>query len=162
MNNLKQKITHLLKDEFVLRTEEVDKQGLSFAYVESASHFTYDDQALISEAFQSSGYSELVAFALEKLNGVPDSFRVPSHLEGVEKFDDTTSLFNYVLSSEDGKCFVVCTVEDYYIVCGPKDFVEKCLGKDLASAKQEFADFAQTPDFPDYQRTFLLSLLQKN
>lgn len=162
MNNLKSKIIYLLDDQLVLKVPEAEKQGISFSYAESASHFLQEDQILISKAFQSSGYSELVAFALEELEQMPSMFRVSSDVEGLAKFDHTVALFNYALSSEDGKCFIICTVEDYYIVCGPKDFVEKCLGKDLASAKQEFIDFAQTPGFPDYQRIFLLGLLQKN
>lgn len=161
MNKLKLKITNLLEDQRILRIAAAHEEGLSYAYVESASHFSPDDQVLISKAFQASGYSELVAFALEALNDIPDLFRVSSQLEGIAEFDDTTALFNYALSSEDGKCFIICTVEDYYIVCGTQEFVETAVGQDLISAQQAFVDFAQTPGFSESQRLFLLGLLQK-
>lgn len=161
MNDTKAKIEKFLDDQYALKVLEAEQQGLHFSYVESASHFSLEDQSNISHAFQSAGYTDLIAYALEKLNQMPDSFPVSSDIDGISDFDERTSMFNYVLTSKDGKCFIVCTTEDYYIVCGTQHFVELALSKSIESAKNDFLEFAQTPGFSQSQREFLLNLLEQ-
>lgn len=139
--SLRKQFALLLDSALTLDIERAQAQGLSFAYVESASHFDLEDQARISKAFAAAGYGSLVALSLEDFQEMPVLFKLPSDGDGLESFNDLASFYNCVLSSPDGHCFIVCSVEDYFIVCGPQDFVEQAVGQDLASARRAFEAF---------------------
>ena len=126
--------------------------------VESADHFDAQDAALIAAAARG---ATLVAILLDKVKDLTDlrvCFTVPPTPEGLLDFSSECGLFNYALVSEGLEFSIVCTVEDYYVVAGDRDFVTRAVGSSLAEARQRFDAFAANPAWPEPSRGYMTAV----
>jgi hypothetical protein len=118
------------------------------APVESAWKFLERDAELLSRAFQASGHPDVFAIATEEVvEDFPRCFLVSTSKEDLIAYSDTCSPFNYVLLPVDRSVAILCTVDDFYLVAGPVEFVRTAVGGDLAEAWKLFREAASDPDW---------------
>jgi len=144
--------------DFNLNKTWAKENGVNYVYVESAFHFSLEDCQQIAEAFQYMGYDECFVIALEELGPSIAAFRSFKTTDsGIEsfKFETEYHIFNVVLTSGDGKCFIICSVDDYFVVCGPLEFVRIAVGGDIEKVKKDFKAYVTSSDRSPRQREFL-------
>jgi hypothetical protein len=114
--------------------------------VESACHFDDRDAQLLAEAMVRFGGSTCFAIATEQLASLPRCFRVDVSAEGLRTFSRECAHFNFVLLPACLSFAVLCTVFDYFVVAGPKSFVESAVGSTIIEAKERFFEFSSSSE----------------
>jgi hypothetical protein len=112
--------------------------------VESGCHFDKTQAQRLARGFSSVGLSRVYALATEPVHPFADYIAETSEA-GLLEFSWVCSHFYYVLLPRDRSAAVLCTVNDYYLVAGPADFVGVAVGGDIASAWEEFDESAADP-----------------
>ena len=110
--------------------------------VQSASHFNKKDAELLAKAAHFFQTTECIAVATEQLENMTSSYRVEMTQDGLLQFSQECAHFNFVLAPEILTFVILCTVEDYYLVAGPPEFVTRALGMSIKDAREEFLAFA--------------------
>ena len=52
--------------------------------------------------------------------------------------------YNFVLTGAGASFAIYCTVVDYFIIAGPREFVLNCVQQDIEMARKEFREFFQS------------------
>lgn len=126
--------------------------------MESGQHFDRSDARHIAKAARYFGAYRLRAVLLEDLQDVRNHLEVDASEEGLFAFSRECAHFNFALLPEKRSFALICTTNDYYLVAGSKVFVEKCTGKDVASARSEFERFARDNFRTDRDRNRLIEV----
>jgi hypothetical protein len=69
--------------------------------------------------------------------------------------------FNYIVLPEDESFAILLTTEDYYVVAGPKEFVEKAIGSTIQTARKIFFNFCNDDHWPKDTRDRLLEVFNR-
>lgn len=109
--------------------------------VESACHFEESDAEPLADALGASGQATCWAVPTEPLAEVPAAYSVVASPEGLLEFSRACAHFNFALVAQDLSGLVLCTVHDYYLVCGTPAFVRRGVGE-LREAWERFRRFA--------------------
>lgn len=147
-SSLESVISQMIEPPGLIKTDWLIKHKWLAIPVESASHFDDSDARRLAEAMKCSGDTTCFGFATEPLKEFPNRFRIEASEQGLLSFSRECAHFNFILISERVTFAVLCTVFDYFVVCGPKAFVEKALGLTIEKARQRFAEFASNSDDP--------------
>lgn len=141
-------ITRMVDREYLVSKDWlIEKDRLAVVF-ETAMHFNDEYAVQFAAAIKSMGYESCYAVATEQLKGVVRHWEVPATTDGLLAFSDECGLYNFALIPDDGRFIILCTVDDYLIVAGERNFVEKaCLG-DITAARAVFQKFA----FDDHLR----------
>lgn len=150
--------SELVQHVTAIRASAANDLGWSVVPVESGAHFDDDDAERIAAAIRASGNDAIVAIATESLVAEPPGYRVPATGHGLREFSQRCGHFNYLLVPEDEEFAILCTVDDYYLVAGPENFVRCAVGGDIERAQREFQDFAGDPVWSEDARRNLLSI----
>lgn len=138
-----------LDDELVMFSAEVLAARKWVAVpVESALHFDEADAKCLSVAILAIREENLVGILVEEARAEPPSVDVSATKDGLMKFSEERSLFSYMLVPRSRRFAVLCTVHDYYIVAGDRDFVEHAIGEGAVAASMAFARFIEDRGLP--------------
>jgi hypothetical protein len=152
-------IARAIDDSNQLRNEFLKDQG--WIVVESGLHFDQADAERIAGAMRSTSKGKLLAILMEPLRNVEEALEFESSREGLLAFSRRCAHFSYVLSPEDFSFVVVCTTNDYYLVAGPRRFVEAALGNSVDEAWKRFHEFADDESWGDSDKARLLQVLKR-
>lgn len=129
--------------------------------VESAAHFDESEIERIASACNRVGVKELNAVLIENLKEVQPHFRFDATKEGLRGFNNSCAHFNYALVPDDCSFAIVCTTDDYYLLGGPLDVVESCLGRSIVEAREAFDAFSRSEEWTPEQRRMLQELSRR-
>jgi len=146
---------HDFRDDFLL------SMGWCAVPVESALHFAERDAEPIANAAHLYGKTKLLAVLIEKMEGVQEILEVIASKDGLLSFSRECAHFNYVLVPEDHSFAVICTTHDYYVIAGPRPFVELAVGKTISEVRAEFQRFAEDQFWSQSDRVRLLNVYGK-
>jgi hypothetical protein len=113
-----------------------------------SSHLSDPDVTRFTAAFRWLGVMAVYAVALELRDSIETVRRFPATEAGLKAFNRATSHFNYALTTYDCTALVVCTTDDYMVVCGPEQFVRLALGREPDEAMEEFHQWGTDPWWP--------------
>jgi len=116
--------------------------------VESGCHFTPADAERMAHAMREDGLETCIAMLTETLVGIEPMVAVPTTVEGLLEFSWLYGHFGWVLGATSPTWAVLCTVEDYYVIAGPKSFVMRALGESVDAGRTAFARFAEQSGNP--------------
>lgn len=139
----------------------LSKEGWLVVPVESASHFDEHDAERIARAATLLGQTKLRAVLLEHLREARDHLEVDATEQGLLLFDRECAHFNLALLPEDRSFAVICTTYDYYLVAGPRRFVEVATGKEVSEARSDFGRFARDDCWSAPDRERLVEVSQR-
>lgn len=134
------------------------KRGWRAVPLESSLHLSEGDVKRLTSAFRSLGALAVYAVALEMRGDIETVRRFPTSEVGLMSFNRAFSHFNYALTTYDCAALVVCTTDDYMVICGPESFVRLAVGKNLEPALEEFRQFAIDPWWPPAARKMFESV----
>lgn len=141
-------IAQMVDREYLVSKDWLAVKGRIAVVFETAMHFNHEYASQFASAIMRSGHAYCYAVATEKLKGVVRHWEVPATTKGLLAFSDECGLYNFALIPEDGTFIILCTVDDYLIVAGDRNFVNNaCLG-DIPAARETFKKFA----FDDHLR----------
>ncbi len=129
--------------------------------VESASHFDEHDAERISKAASLAGKSTLYAVRLEELKCESRFVEVAVSKDGLLLFSRQYGLYNYAMIADDFTFAIICTTDDYFLLAGPRRFVEIAVGKDVLEARAEFEAFAKDDSWSDSDRSWLTEISRR-
>lgn len=139
--------TQILDSAGKLNKNKIAASGWCAVPVESACHFNARDAHLLARAIAKVGISTCIAAAAEPLTEFPSYFEVEASNEGLLEFSKECAHFNFILTSTSLTFAVNCTVDDYFIVSGPEEFVRYALDCTIAEARARFRKFADDDSF---------------
>ena len=125
------------------RLDYLTGKGWAVAPMESASHFAARDVNLLSAALQGLGVESCFAVITDEITRGPFAYRMPATEEGLRGFDRELFGLNALLVPEDERCAILCTVDLFYLVAGPRSFVASAVGGDIAKARRDFSSFVR-------------------
>ncbi len=127
--------------------------------VESGYHFDNSDQERLLHAITYFATTRLFAITLEYLDASDNIIEIPLSRNGIAEFNRQYGHFNVVLFPELLNWVVICTTDDYFIVIGNQQFVEKVVGHSIEESFVEFRIFATDIHWPELVRQKLLIIL---
>jgi len=136
----------------------LEEQDWLVVPIESGQHFDNKDAERLANAAAALGVTKLRAVLLEDLVGVGDDMEVDATEEGLLSFSREYAHFNFALLPEDYSFAVSCTTADYFLVAGPRSFVEIATGKKISQARSDFDTFADGDLWSDTDRARLLGV----
>jgi hypothetical protein len=136
-----QKKKKLLIDPETFRSEYLIDKSWAVVPVESASHFNEKDVSILSYALASIDVKSCLAIITDDITKGPFAYRISTTPSGLMEFDRELSGLNALLVPEDERCAILCTVDLFYLVAGPRSFVAAAVGGDIAKARKEFSSF---------------------
>jgi hypothetical protein len=148
----------LLAGPEMFRSKLLRDKGWSVVPVESASHFNSQDVRRLSSAIRSLGFVDCLAIIADEVTEGPMVYRVPITEDGLASFSQECLGLNALLVPQDEAFAVLCTVDDYYLVAGQRNFVAAATGGDISKAREAFSSFANRPAWPDDMRRFLMNI----
>lgn len=157
---LQDTLQDMVEKDMCIRTDYLDAHGWIAMPVESASHFSKKDIESISKAIESFGCQKCFAISLEPLENFPLFLEIFATKEGLQDFSWECGHFNFALLSENKTFLIICTVYDYFIIAGSREFVEISVGGDLDVAKKAFAEFAELDEMSKSRLLCILNLYQ--
>jgi hypothetical protein len=126
--------------------------------VESGLHFDAGDAACLAETAAACGSASLTAVVLEDVD--TRGTTVPATREGVLSLNAVYGHFNIGLVPDDRGWAVVCTIDDYYLVAGPVELVNKAVHGGVDQARVDFARYAEDGAWDAADRSRLLAVLE--
>jgi hypothetical protein len=135
--------------------------GWAAVPAEGAMHFNEQDAHRISDAMIWIGCFEIIAVATEPLENTTLCYRVPTSKEGLLEFSWECGSFYFVLVPRNRDFAIMCTADDYYLVAGPRSFVEQAVGCELKEARERFLKFAKDESWPEPVRQHFLSVARR-
>ena len=144
-----------------LKLEWLIKHRWAAVPSEGAMHFNEQDAQRMSDAMFWIGCFECLAVATEPLENTTLCYRVPTTKDGLLDFSWECGSFYFVLVPRNRDFAVLCTADDYYVVAGPRRFVEQAVGCELRVARERFAKFAKDASWPEPIRQHLLSVAKR-
>ena len=143
------------------RLDYLTGKGWAVAPVESASHFAARDVDLLSSALKGLGVESCFAIITDEITQGPFAYQMPATKEGLRGFDRELFGLNALLVPEDERCAILCTVDEVYLVAGPRPFVAAAVGGDIAKARRNFLSFASAEYWPANLRAFLTDVASR-
>ena len=135
--------------------------GWAAVPTEGAMHFNEKDAQRLSDAMIWIGCFECLAVATEPLQETTLCYRVPTTKEGLLEFSWECGSFYFILVPRNRDFAVVCTADDYYVVAGPRSFVEQAVGCELKEARKRFLKFAKDESWPESVREHFLLVARR-
>jgi hypothetical protein len=86
---------------------------------------------------------------------------MPATEEGLWGFNRELFGLNSLLIPEEESCAILCTVDEVYLVAGPRPFAAAAVGGDIAQARKEFSSFARAEFWPADLRSFLIDVASR-
>jgi hypothetical protein len=126
--------------------------------IEGSSHLSRPNIERFATAFRSLGVEEVYAVALELRGEIEPVRRFPASEAGLDAFNRDCGHFNHALTTAEVVALVICTTDDYLVVCGPEHFVRLAVGADPKSTLEEFRQYATTPGWTPPVRNMLESV----
>lgn len=139
----------------------LDQEGWSVVPVESAMHFDDDAALYLSQAIAASRIEACYAVLMEPLKNTPRCLEVSPSKEGLLEFSREYGSFAYIILPLNGAYSILCTHDDYFLVGGPRDFVDTAVGGDHARACARFIEFAHDASWPVELRDYLVGIATK-
>ncbi len=106
--------------------------------VESAWHFDENDVRLISSAAMVLGERSMYAAPLEPYKGIPERRVFSTTPNGLSKFQEEYGPYDFLLLGEDRSFSVICTSDYYFVLAGPREFLERAAGLSTTAAIEKF------------------------
>ena len=125
-----------------LRQEWLHDKAWAVVPVESAKHFDDADAARIADASLSMGNGDCLAIAVEPLENQTLCYKVTVSSAGLADFSWECGSFAYLLVPKDCGWCLLCNFALYYLVAGPRQFVEHAIGCSIKEGRKKFIDFA--------------------
>lgn len=126
--------------------------------VEGSSHLSQQDVERFASAFQWLGASKVYAVALEQRDEIELVRAFPASAAGLNAFNRACAHFNYALTTKDCAALIICTTDDYMVICGPEQFVHHAAGAPPETALEEFHRYATDTHWKPPVRTMLESV----
>lgn len=118
------------------------------------------DSIYIASAAQEINCSKCIALTTEEgsFNEIVEVDMIP---KGLVNFHLNCRLSYYILFPEDKKFVILDEADFYYIIAGPRSFVEKAVGGSIKKARKDFLEYANDPNWPERTRQFLTAIAKK-
>jgi len=78
----------------------------------------------------------------------------------IREFSQRFGHFNFALFPEDLTFLILCTTDDYFLVCGTGEIVKDIVGKDVQEAREAFDEYASDPSWPSTVRNNLREIAE--
>ena len=121
------------------------KNDWTVAPAMSASHFGAEDGAWMASALAYAKCSGIFGIATEPLEKTPTCYTLTVSEEDLMAFNWECAHFNFALIPADRSLAILCTVYDYFLVAGPREFVRLAMHGDIEAAWHEFEEEAEDP-----------------
>jgi hypothetical protein len=112
--------------------------------MESGSHFDEKQAEKIAEAL--SALKVKIVYAIQSElwdNSELEIYKFIPTKEEILNFSANSRSSYFVLFSKELSFLIVCSVYDFFVVAGTKEFVTKSSGNDLEASRKQFLNFAQ-------------------
>ncbi|MFM6348108.1 MAG: hypothetical protein ACKPFK_23645 [Dolichospermum sp.] len=161
-----------LEESFALIVDLVDKpedirldwlkdHNWAAVPVEGACHFNEYDADNLAKALSFINCHSCLAVATEPLKNSTLCYKVKTTKEGLLAFSWECGSFDFVIISEDKTFAIMCTVNDYYVVAGQRDFVTVAVGGSILEARQKFLHFIQDDSWENKTKKHLLEVFHR-
>jgi hypothetical protein len=157
----------LLRARTILENSVSDSDSISKEYlkrrqwaavpVESALHFDDADIDRIVTAAKNCNIPEFLAIRTEEIRE-PYCYRLSADYASLAKFSKKCSHWKYLLVAIDESFMILCTVEEYFLIAGPRWIVELIAGRSIKLARLEFHRYADSAEWHESVRTLLLEV----
>jgi len=163
VDRLKSLVTEMIDDPEHLSIPYLKSHDWIAIPVESSLHFNQLDTIQISRAAAEMGCEEGFAILTESLNNVGNCYKVRLSPTGLTEFSNECGHFNFAILPKNGSFIILCTLEEYFLVGGPKKFIDKYLGVNISieKAMEDFKAFAEHNSWPVYIKSHLLTISKK-
>ena len=145
-----------------LRLDWIARHGWTAVPVEGSMHFDERGSELLSGAMNEAGHVTCLGVITDLLpEGETRCYRVSTSTEGLLAFSRECSHFNCALIPISRQFVVLCTVDDYYLVAGPRAFVTRAIGSTIETARKTFLEFATLINWPEPVKTRFVSVAER-
>lgn len=127
----------MIEDRHHVRKSWWSTGGRVAVPMESGMHFDAGQAFDIAAAFKDAGHASIYSVALEK-GGGDDYLKLSAAKRDLEALNERLRMVYIALLPADGSAVILCSPDDYNIVAGPKDFVERACGAELMLAREAF------------------------
>lgn len=145
MRKLDALVAAVVDATFHFRESWLNESGRIAVPVASGAHFARVQAELLSRVLRENAHPFCYAVASEPLRNMALHWRVPATVMGLLEFSSELGHFSFLLAPENGSFAILCTTGDYYLLGGPKEFVEAACGGDIAAAFKAFESYADQP-----------------
>jgi hypothetical protein len=126
--------------------------------MEGSSHLSRQDVARFASAFKWLGATKVHAVALELRDEVDPVRDFPASEAGLDAFNQACAHFNCALTTKDCAALIICTTDDYMVICGSEQFVRQASGASPEAALEKFYRYATDTDWKPPVRNMLESV----
>lgn len=136
--NLDRHIEAIVENGHHVRKSWWSEGGRVAVPLESGMHFDVGQAQNIAAAFKEAGNPSIFSVALEKFGDDGDYLKLAAEAGDLVSINRRLSMVYLALLAIDGSAIVLCSPDDYNVVAGPKSFVERACGEDIATARESF------------------------
>lgn len=136
----------------------IKKSGWVAVPVESADHFSENEEKRLLSVVQKNGYEKLVAIPFEYIKNFPLVSVVPVTADAIAELNWEFSFLWLALFAGEPDWVIIGTKENYFIILGSPDFVRDFLGCEITEAFSEFYEFLSDYSDSNPLKGYLLSV----
>src|SRR6185369_783786 len=147
----------LLESDIHFDQAELHRRSWTSVPVQSASHFgaERDDVKHVCDALKMAGHcfalltqeirygEELVRNNPKEWDYIMANFEFEPSIDTLFEFSFKCGAFNYAITNDYIDFVIAFTTSDYYLIAGPRNFVEIALGKSIDNGLATFHEYAQ-------------------
>lgn len=138
---LEQHLKVMIEGRDHVRKDWWSASGRTAVAIESGMHFVEYQAETISAALKEAG--QKVIFAVELEEGEENGrWRLYSDAVDLLKLSERAFMLRIALLTEDGSLVILCSPDDYIVIAGPRQFVERVCGGDLKAVRAAFCEWA--------------------
>jgi hypothetical protein len=139
----------IVEREGLIRDEWIADNRWVVVPIETAKHFDNVDCEALSRAAAACNYTTAFAVPTEPLKNCPAMLDVHLTPSDLAEFSSNCGSFAYALIELHGGFSVVCNHTCYFLVGGPRRFIELVVG-DIGQAFVDFEEYIDS-EMPEYQ-----------
>lgn len=138
---LEQHLKSMIEGREHVRKDWWSASGRAAVPLESGMHFVESQAKTISAALQDAGHNVIFAVELEQ-QGKGGLWKLNRDAADLLDLSARTFMLPVALLTEDGSLVILCSPDDYIVIAGPRQFVERACGGDLKAARAMFLAWA--------------------
>lgn len=138
---LEQHLKAMIEDRNHVRKDWWSASGRTAIAIESGMHFVESQAKAITAALKEAGQKVIFAVELEE-EGETGLWKLYPDAVDLLELSQRMFMLRVALITEDGSLVILCSPDDYIVIAGPRQFVERACGGDLKAARATFCEWA--------------------
>ena len=159
--DIRNSLNEIIDQQINFNIDWIKKNNFAVVPIESSCHFNDEDANLIAKAIEYLSINECYVCNPDKLGLYNECYQFEISKENILILSSKFAHRNCVILPENFSFVILCTVEDYYLLCGTNNFVSIAVGGNILNAKKQFLDFALDKFWNKYDRDFFYNIYKK-